>query len=80
MRSKSDVSRHFIIDAWEATPTIRLVQRNSEHAGDLVSFPLPAELMDAFREEHGTRKGLYTVSSPKKAWLQKAMDQEGMHG
>jgi hypothetical protein len=74
VRSKSDVSRYFVVDAWGEIPHIRLVQRNSENAVDLVSFPLPDELLPAFREEHGMRKGLYAISEAVKEWLKKAME------
>lgn len=75
VRSKTDVSRYFVVDAWEPTPYIRLVQRNSEKAEDLVSFPLPQELLPGFRQDHGDTKGLYAISEPIKAWLKKAMNQ-----
>ena len=79
VRSKSDVSRYFVVDAWGDVPMIRLVQRNSENAEDLVSFPLPAELLPGFREEHGTGKGMYAISEEIKAWLKRTMGQEGIH-
>lgn len=79
VRSKTDVSRYFVVDAWEARPMIRLVQRNSENALDLVSFPLPEELMPHFREEFGSNKGLYAISEEIKTWLKKEMEQEGLH-
>jgi len=80
VRSKSDVSRYFVVDAWEGAPMIRLVQRNSENAEDLVSFPLPEELLPGFREIHGDKKGLYSISEEIKAWLKKEMEQDSMHG
>lgn len=80
VRSKTDVSRYFVIDAWEDAPMIRLVQRNSEEAIDLVSFPLPQELMPGFRKEHGEGKGLYTISKEVKSWLKRAMGQDDLHG
>lgn len=75
VRSKSDVSRYFVIDAWEETPMIRLVQRNSEKAEDLVSFPLPEALLPEFREVHGKVKGLYSPTDSVKQWLKDAMGQ-----
>jgi len=80
VRSKTDVSRYFVVDVWEGSPMIRLVQRNSEQAQDLVSFPLPEELMDHFHKEYGPKKGLYAISEEIKGWLKKAMHQEGLHG
>ncbi len=73
VRSKSDVSRYFVVDAWEETPMIRLVQRNSEKAEDLISFPMPDELLPQFRQEHGVTKGMYAPSEEVKNWLKKAM-------
>lgn len=75
VRSKSDVSRYFVVDAWEERPMIRLVERNSEKAVDLVSFPLPEELLPGFREEHGTAKGMYAITQPIKEWLKKRLGQ-----
>jgi hypothetical protein len=78
VRSKADISRYFVVDAWEAAPMIRLVQRNSENAADLVSFPLPEELMPHFRKEYGTAKGVHAISEEIKDWLKKAMEQDDM--
>lgn len=79
VRSKNDVSRYFVVDAWEKTPMIRLVWRNSEKTEDLVSFPVPEELMPGFRDVHGDKKGLYAITDEIKAWLKKAMGQDDMH-
>lgn len=75
VRSKSDVSRYFVIDAWGDRPVIRLVQRNSEKAEDLVAVPLPDALLDGFRTEHGNVKGVYTPTPAIKDWLKKEMGQ-----
>lgn len=75
VRSKSDVSRYFVIDAWEEKPMVRLVQRNSEKAEDIVSVPLPDELLPGFREEHGHVKGMYAPTAAIKAWLKREMGQ-----
>lgn len=79
VRSKTDVSRYFVVDAWEAAPTIRLVERTSENAIDLVSFALPDELLPGFREEHGQVRGLYAVTEPIKAWLKEVMGHSDLH-
>jgi hypothetical protein len=73
VRSKSDISRYFVIDAWDEQPMIRLVERNSEKAEDLVSVPLPAALLPGFRQEHGKVKGMYAPSQEIKDWLKKEM-------
>jgi hypothetical protein len=54
------------------------VQRNSENAVDLVSFPIPEELMPHFRKEYGTAKGVHAISEEIKNWLKKEMEQEGL--
>ena len=79
VRSKNDISRYFVVDAWEEYPMVRLVERNSEKADDLVSFPLPSELLPGFREEHGKTRGLYTINEEMKAWLKRAMGQDTLH-
>ena len=73
--SKADIARYFVVDAWEASPMIRLVQRNSENAVDLVSFPLPDDLMPHFRKEFGTAKGVHALSDEIRDWLKKAMEE-----
>jgi hypothetical protein len=76
VRSKSDVARYFVVDSWEDPPMIRLVQRNSETAEDLVAFPLPDCLLPGFRGENGNLRGISAPGAEIKAWLQKAMGQE----
>ena len=74
VRSKADVSTYFVVDTWEASgPVIRLVQRNSEKASDLVSFPMPVELIPDFRQENGTIKGIFTPTPALKDWLKKEL-------
>jgi hypothetical protein len=75
--SKTDISRYFVVDTWEAMPMIRLVQRNSENAVDLVSFPMPKELMDHFTKEFGTAKGVHAITEEIKGWLKTAMGEDG---
>lgn len=76
VRSKSDVSRYFVVDNWEETPMIRLVQRNSEKAEDLIVFALPEALLPGFRKENGRLKGVFAPTEEIKAWLKKEMGQE----
>ena len=75
VRSKSDVSHYFVVDNWEETPVVRLVRRNSEHAEDLLSFPLPDVLLPGFRAENGNIKGVFTPTEEIRAWLKKEMGQ-----
>lgn len=74
VRSKSDVSRYFVVDAWGEVPMIRLVQRNSENAEDLVSFPLPDDLLPGYLDIHGTGKGMYAITDEIKDWLKREME------
>ena len=53
VRSKNDVSLYFVVDSWQEPPVVRLVKRSMEHAEELLSVPLPAELADDFRAENG---------------------------
>ncbi len=74
VRSKEDVSRYFVVDTWEAAPVVRLVERNSEKAVDLVSVPLPDFLLPGLREENGSLKGIFAPTREIKEWLKKAME------
>ena len=74
VRSKTDVSRYFVVDTWGEAPMIRLVERNSEKAEDLVSIPLPEALLPEFRKENGTIRGIFTPTPEIKEWLKKAME------
>lgn len=78
VRSKDDVSTYFVVDSWEEPPTIRLVRRNSEEAKDLFVMPMPAELMDAWREANGDLKGVSAPPPKIKEWLKKRLGQEDL--
>ncbi len=73
VRSKDDVATYFVIDHWTETPTLRLVQRNSEAAIDLYSSNLPSELESEFKKEFGTLKGVSEPTESIKKWIQKEM-------
>lgn len=74
VRSKDDVSHYFVVDTWGPGPVIRLVRRNSEQAEDLVTLPLPEELLPGFYEQNGRNKGIYTPTDAIKEWLKKEME------
>ncbi len=76
VRSKSDISTYFVVDTWNAAPVIRLVQRNSEQATDLIVIPFPPELLEDFYEQNGKSKGIYTPTPALKAWLRRQIGQE----
>ena len=74
VRSKSDESVYFVVDAWQDPPIIRLVRRNSENAVDILAIPLPEHLLPAWRAEHGSLKGVYAPTEDVKDWLRKQME------
>lgn len=59
VRSKSDESVYFVVDAWENPPVIRLIRRNSENAVELAALPMPDDLLPGWREEYGMLKGVF---------------------
>ncbi len=74
VRSKTDESVYFVVDAWEDPPIIRLLRRNSEESRELVSFPLPLDLLPAWREENGRARGVVAPNEPTRAWLRKRVE------
>lgn len=73
VRSKDDVSHYFVVDSWGEHPVVRLVRRNSEHAEDLVTIPLPDELVADFEAAHGKWRGISEPTPAIKEWLKKEM-------
>ena len=76
VRSKTDVSTYFVVDTWGEKPVLRLVQRNSEQADDLLVMPLPEEFLPNFYEENGKNRGIYTLTDTIKTWLRRELGQE----
>lgn len=76
VRSKEDVTHYFVVDSWQSPPMVRLVRRNSERADDLISLPLPKNLMDDFRKEHGDWRGISTPTPKVKSWLKHELGDE----
>lgn len=76
VRSRSDESIYFVVDAWNNPLSVRLVRRTSEQADDLVSIPLPESLAQAFYDEYGTLKGVFEPLPVIKNWLRKEMGQD----
>ena len=74
VRSKSDFAVYFLVDNWGETPVVRLIRRNSDEAQELVSFDLPQHLVERFREEWGTLKGVYEPPESVKAWLKSQLE------
>lgn len=73
VRSRTDVSRYFVVDTWGASPVIRLIQRTSEGAEELAEFPLPEDLLPCWRKEYGTLKGIFAPPEVLKGRLKSAL-------
>ena len=69
VRSKSDYATYVVVDTWSTVPKLRLVRRNSEEAVDLAEMPLPQELLQSFRKEYGTLRGIFAPTPDIKRWL-----------
>ena len=76
VRSKDDVSHYFVVDSWQNPPVVRLVRRNSEQAEDLITVPLPEELLAVFHQAHGNWRGISAPTPTVKAWLKHELGQE----
>ena len=74
VRSKSDYSTYFVVDAWGERPELRLVRRNSEGYEDLFVSPLPPALEKQFRDEFGKLKGVFEPTDAIKDWLRKQIE------
>ncbi|MDL1975385.1 MAG: hypothetical protein LWX55_11530 [Deltaproteobacteria bacterium] len=73
VRSKSDVSTYFLINAWDDSPKIYLVRRNSDDAVDLAAIDIPDRFKDHFMETDGQVKGIYPLNDEIRAWLQQEL-------
>lgn len=76
VRTESDMSHYFVVDSWGEAPVIRLVQRNMAEAKDLMTMPMPEELMADFREHHGNWRGVSAPTPALTEWLRRALGQE----
>ena len=74
VRSKEDVSYYFVVDSWGAVPIVRLVRRNSESAEDLLSIPLPEDLLPDYEAAHGTLRGISEPTPAIKDWLRRELE------
>ena len=69
IRSSSDVSHYFVVDAWEETPVIYLIRRNSEEALELAEIEMPDNVKDEFFKSNGRLKGVFALDGKVKLWL-----------
>lgn len=74
VRSKSDESVYFVVDAWETPPVIRLIKRNSENAAELAALPMPEGLLQDWRNEYGKLRGVFEPTEAVKTWLKTCLD------
>jgi hypothetical protein len=74
VRFKSDQSVYFVVNTWEKTPKVMLIQRNSEEAKELATLDLPASLAQEFAKENGYLKGVFEPTEPIKAWLKAQLE------
>jgi len=75
VRNRSDSTTYFVVNAWEAEPTIRLVHRTNDEAKELLILPMPAHLKAHFMAEVGNNKGTYTPTEEIKEWLRGQMGE-----
>ncbi len=71
IRSKNDVTTYFVLNTWDDTPVVYLIQRNSEEASELAKIDLPNDLVD---ESLKGKKGLYAVDGNLRKWLMEELD------
>ena len=74
VRSQTDESVYFVVDAWEDPPVVRLIRRNAEESRELVSFPLPPDLLPVWREENGRARGVFAPGKRITAWLRERVE------
>ncbi len=73
VRSKSDESVYFVVDAWEDPPLVRLIRRNSENAEELAALPLPENIYRQWRVEFGSLRGVFEPTKAIKDWLRRCL-------
>jgi hypothetical protein len=71
IRSKDDTAHYFVVNTWGGSPTIYLIQRNSEDAKELAQIEIPEELKKHYIEANGNIKGVYAIEGKIKEWLKK---------
>jgi hypothetical protein len=73
VRSDSDVSCYFTIDAWEKPAKLLLV-RQSMAEGEIVGeVDAPSELMERELSTWGGRRGNYGIGEELKDWIRKEL-------
>ncbi len=73
VRSKSDESVYFVVDAWQSPPLVRLIRRNSENSEELAALPLPDDLQQEWGKEFGGLRGVFEPTPAIKSWLRRCL-------
>jgi hypothetical protein len=69
VRSNTDVSCYFTIDAWEKPAKLLLIRRSMAEGEILVEVDAPRELVEREVEAWGGRRGSYGISELLKEWI-----------
>jgi len=69
VRSNSDVSCYFTIDAWEKPAKLLLIKQSMAEGEILGEVDAPRELVERELEAWGGRRGNYGISEMLKEWL-----------
>jgi hypothetical protein len=68
--SKADTSTYFVVYAWDETPRLMLIRRNSEEARELLDVELPTTIGKNFLESVSHLKGVYPPNAEVRAWIE----------
>ena len=74
VRSESDVSCYFTIDAWKAPAQLLLVRQSMAETEIVGEVDIPAALMKRELESWGGRRGTYGISEEVKNWFRNKLD------
>lgn len=69
VRSGSDVSCYFTIDAWKTPPQILLVRQSMAETEIVGEVEVPPELVDRELKSWGGKKGTYGISEEIRDWI-----------
>ncbi len=73
VRSHSDVSCYFTVDAWDPPAKLLLVRRSMTQAEIVGEVEMPRELMERELQSWGGRKGTYGISEELKGWIRQEL-------
>lgn len=74
VRSDSDVSCYFTIDAWKTPAQLLLMRHSSVEAEVVGEVEVPADLMKRELASWGGRRGTYAISEAFKDWFRDKLD------